>query len=63
MASEILKCLDFRQPFMISDGEEKFLRATFPNYKPPKRCKDCRQKRKARVLGQPLVLLGRGGGK
>ncbi len=56
--SEILRCANCGQPFVISEGEERFLRATFENYLPPKRCRECRRKRKLSGQQQPAQKSG-----
>jgi hypothetical protein len=44
-----VQCADCKQPFMVSPGEEKFLRERFgDDFAMPKRCKPCREANKER---------------
>jgi len=53
MADLEVKCSDCEEVFVVTDGEQQFLRETFgETFSAPKRCKACRQKRKA-AKGQP----------
>ncbi len=38
-------CVDCSQPFELTEGWEKLMKEN-PDIQPPKRCYDCRQKRK-----------------
>lgn len=42
-------CADCKQPFIVTKGEEDFLRGKFgDDFAMPKRCKPCRQAKKER---------------
>jgi len=42
-------CVDCKQTFVVSQGEENFLRGKFgDDFAMPKRCKPCRQAKKER---------------
>jgi hypothetical protein len=44
-----VKCKDCKQPFIVSEGEERFLREKFGNdFSMPARCKPCREANKKR---------------
>jgi len=45
MPDQQIMCGDCRQTFVWSEGEQKFYADS--NFTPPKRCKPCRDKRKA----------------
>lgn len=45
MPDKAMICIDCKGTFVLKEGEEKWY--TGMGYTPPKRCKDCRKKRKA----------------
>jgi hypothetical protein len=45
MPSEILTCVECKNSFEFSEGEQKYY--SEKNFTPPKRCKPCRDRRKA----------------
>lgn len=45
MAAQIIKCADCKQDFEFSERDQTFYKEK--NYTPPKRCRPCRDKRKA----------------
>lgn len=44
--NEIITCIDCGQEFELTEGWRKLIEQN-PEIQPPKRCYDCRQKRKA----------------
>ena len=45
MPDKTIKCVDCKQDFTFTEGEQDFYAER--EYTDPKRCKDCREKRKA----------------
>ena len=47
MAGKMLKCVDCKEDFEFTEGEEAFFKEKFgDDFKPPKRCKPCRKANK-----------------
>jgi len=42
---QVIKCIECRTDFTLTEGEQQFFASK--GYQPPKRCKPCRQARKA----------------
>ena len=49
MSEQRLTCVDCGREFAFSAGEQDYYRER--GYTPPKRCKDCREAKKARQFG------------
>lgn len=48
-----IKCQDCGTTFSFTEGEQQWLSSKFgATYKPPKRCRECRQRRKLEREGQ-----------
>jgi hypothetical protein len=60
MEDKLLHCADCGQPFTFSVGEQQFYQER--GMSEPKRCKECRQARKAERGGGGGRGKGRGGG-
>lgn len=55
-----VKCSDCNNPFTITEGEQQWLTDKFgENYKPPRRCRTCRQQRKLEKAGQDAPAVPR----
>lgn len=47
-----LKCVDCGAEFIFSAGEQRFFGSKFPPLAEPKRCPECRKRRKATIAHQ-----------
>lgn len=47
MPDKQIECLDCGQQFTFTEGEQEFFAER--SFTPPKRCKDCRDKKRARL--------------
>jgi hypothetical protein len=69
-ADQTLNCRDCKQPFVFTEGEQRFFAEK--GFNPPARCKGCRELRKVERGGPPQTIStalpevpetsGRGGG-
>lgn len=49
MSDKMLECQDCKQEFVFTEGEQEFYASK--DFTPPKRCKPCRDKKKAQREG------------
>lgn len=47
MPDQVIVCTDCKSEFIFNEGEQKFYAAR--DFEQPKRCKECREKRKQRI--------------
>ena len=53
MPDQTLKCCDCGGDFVFSERDQEFFASQNPPFKPPKRCKPCRQIKKAQNQTKP----------